>query len=112
MARGAVHGLGVRTLNTVLKNLAEGGALVILVLFVTLGSIRAGVVVALAIPLSMLFAANLMSVRPIQKADLTGSRAIWHSITHFWGHTQEIISMTRTILGDGYRYAGRSATSH
>src|SRR5579872_301632 len=49
-----------RTLKTVLTNLGEGGLLVVAVLFVTLGSFRAGVVVALAIPLSMLFAANLM----------------------------------------------------
>ncbi len=49
-----------RTLSTVLKNLTEGGALVILVLLFMLGSFRAGLVVALAIPLSMLFATNLM----------------------------------------------------
>ena len=49
-----------RTLHTVLKNLAEGGALVILVLLLMLGNVQAGVIVALAIPLSMLFAANLM----------------------------------------------------
>ncbi len=49
-----------RTLHTVEKNLIEGGVLVVLVLFLMLGSIRAGLVVALAIPLSMLFAANLM----------------------------------------------------
>ncbi len=49
-----------RTLHTVLKNLLEGGALVILVLLLMLGSVRAGLIVALAIPLSMLFASNLM----------------------------------------------------
>jgi cobalt-zinc-cadmium resistance protein CzcA len=49
-----------RTLHTVEKNLLEGGVLVIIVLLLMLGSLRAGVVVALAIPLSMLFAANLM----------------------------------------------------
>src|SRR5579872_2217558 len=54
-----------RTLNTVLTNLSEGGILVIIVLFITLGSFRAGVIVALAIPLSMLFAANLMSATGI-----------------------------------------------
>ena len=50
-----------RTLHTVLKNLLEGGTLVIVILFLMLGSFRAGAVVALAIPLSMLFAANLMA---------------------------------------------------
>jgi cobalt-zinc-cadmium resistance protein CzcA len=49
-----------RTLHTVLKNLIEGGILVVLVLLLMLGSVRAGLIVALAIPLSMLFAANLM----------------------------------------------------
>jgi cobalt-zinc-cadmium resistance protein CzcA len=49
-----------RTLKTVLTNLAEGGALVILVLLVMLGSLRAGIITAMAIPLSMLFATNLM----------------------------------------------------
>ncbi len=49
-----------RTLDTVLHNLAEGGLLVIAVLLVLLGNVRAGLIVSLAIPLSMLFAANLM----------------------------------------------------
>ncbi|TWT75532.1 Cobalt-zinc-cadmium resistance protein CzcA [Posidoniimonas polymericola] len=49
-----------RTLHTVLENLAVGGALVTLVLLMTLGSLRAGLIVALAIPLSMLFATNVM----------------------------------------------------
>ena len=43
-----------------LHNLAEGGLLVIGVLLVLLGNVRAGLIVSLAIPLSMLFAANLM----------------------------------------------------
>jgi cobalt-zinc-cadmium resistance protein CzcA len=49
-----------QTLSTVLHNLAEGGALVILVLLLLLGDLRGGLIVALAIPLSMLFAANVM----------------------------------------------------
>ena len=48
------------TLNTVLHNLAAGGVLVIAVLLVLLGNLRGGLIVALAIPLSMLFAANIM----------------------------------------------------
>jgi cobalt-zinc-cadmium resistance protein CzcA len=54
-----------RTLHTVLTNLSEGGILVIVVLLFTLGSFRAGVIVALAIPLSMLIAASLMSLTGI-----------------------------------------------
>jgi cobalt-zinc-cadmium resistance protein CzcA len=49
-----------QTLGTVLKNLVEGGGLVVIVLLVMLGNVRGGLIVALAIPLSMLFAANLM----------------------------------------------------
>jgi cobalt-zinc-cadmium resistance protein CzcA len=49
-----------RTLDTVLHNLTEGGILVIVVLLFMLGSFRAGLITALAIPLSMLFATNLM----------------------------------------------------
>ena len=49
-----------RTLKTVLKNLTEGGVLVVVVLLVMLGSFRAGLITAMAIPLSMLFATNLM----------------------------------------------------
>lgn len=49
-----------KAIATVTKNLVEGGALVIIVLLVMLGNLRAGLIVALAIPLSMLFAGNLM----------------------------------------------------
>ena len=49
-----------RTIETVAHNLAEGGVLVIAVLLVMLGNLRAGLIVAAAIPLSMLFAGNLM----------------------------------------------------
>jgi len=45
-----------RTIHTVEKNLVEGGLLVIAVLLLMLGSLRGGLVVAAAIPLSMLFA--------------------------------------------------------
>ena len=43
-------------IDTVRKNLFEGGLLVIAVLFMFLGNLWAGLIVALAIPLSMLFA--------------------------------------------------------
>jgi len=43
-------------IHTVQKNLFEGGLLVIAVLFIFLGNLRAGLIVGLAIPLSMLFA--------------------------------------------------------
>lgn len=43
-------------IDTVRNNLFEGGLLVIAVLFIFLGNLRAGLIVALAIPLSLLFA--------------------------------------------------------
>ncbi len=49
-----------QVIGTVRKNLFEGGLLVIAVLFVFLGSLRAGLIVALAIPLSMLCAFDSM----------------------------------------------------
>ena len=45
-----------KTIRTVITNLSEGGALVIVVLLVLLGSFRGGLIVASAIPVSMLFA--------------------------------------------------------
>lgn len=45
-----------KTIHTVAKNLIEGGLLVVAVLFIILGNFRAGIFVALMIPLSMLFA--------------------------------------------------------
>ncbi len=50
-----------RTLKTVVTNLIEGGSLVIFVLLLMLGNFRAGLITALAIPLSMMFATNLMA---------------------------------------------------
>jgi heavy metal efflux system protein len=64
-----------KTINTVGKNLIEGGIIVLLVLILMLGNFRAGLVVASVIPLAMLFAfimmdlfgvsANLMSLGAI-----------------------------------------------
>ena len=48
-------------LGTVEHNLLYGAALVIAILFLFLGNLRAGLIVASAIPLSMLFAFDLMS---------------------------------------------------
>jgi len=46
---------------TVRNNLLEGALLVVAVLFVFLGNLRAGLIVASAIPLSLLFAGNLIA---------------------------------------------------
>jgi cobalt-zinc-cadmium resistance protein CzcA len=50
-----------RTIATVGRNLLEGAALVVLVLLVLLGDIRAGIVVATTIPLSLWFAVTAMN---------------------------------------------------
>lgn len=51
-----------RAISTVEKNLIEGGLIVIFVLVLLLGNIRAGLVVASVIPLSMLFAISMMNL--------------------------------------------------
>ena len=51
-----------RAISTVEKNLVEGALIVIFVLVLFLGNFRAGLIVASAIPLSLLFALGLMNV--------------------------------------------------
>jgi cobalt-zinc-cadmium resistance protein CzcA len=51
-----------RAMSTVEKNLIEGALIVIFVLVLFLGNFRAGLIVASAIPLSLLFALGLMNV--------------------------------------------------
>jgi cobalt-zinc-cadmium resistance protein CzcA len=50
-----------QVLRTVRTNLLEGALLVIAILFIFLGNLRAGLIVASAIPLSMLFAFDMMT---------------------------------------------------
>jgi heavy metal efflux system protein len=52
-----------KTIRTVVINLLEGATLVIIILFLLLGNIRAGLVIAVTIPLAMLFAIVLMNIR-------------------------------------------------
>ncbi len=51
-----------RAMGTVEKNLIEGALIVIFVLVLFLGNLRAGLIVASAIPLAMLFALGMMNV--------------------------------------------------
>ncbi len=51
-----------RAMNTVTTNLLEGAAIVVFVLITFLGNARAGLIVASAIPLSMLFALGMMNL--------------------------------------------------
>lgn len=51
-----------RAVNTVKKNLIEGALIVLFVLVIFLGNLRAGLIVASAIPLSLLFAFGMMNL--------------------------------------------------
>jgi hypothetical protein len=47
----------------------------------------------------------LLKPRRIQGFDTTGLGAIFDSVPHFRGHAQEIVHLTRRLLGDAYRFA-------
>ncbi|MCI0703566.1 MAG: DUF1572 domain-containing protein [Planctomycetia bacterium] len=49
---------------------------------------------------------RLVEVKRVNNFDLTGLQAVIRSVAHFRGHTQEIIHMTRELLGDKYQFAG------
>jgi heavy metal efflux system protein len=51
-----------RAIGTVEKNLIEGGLIVVFILVLLLGNLRAGLVVASVIPLAMLFAISMMNL--------------------------------------------------
>jgi hypothetical protein len=46
-----------------------------------------------------------LRIRRIQGFEVTGLGAVFHSLPHFRGHTQEIVHMTRELLGAAYRFA-------
>lgn len=88
------------TLETVRRNLLEGALLVILILFLLLGNLRAALIVALAIPLSMLFAVtgmvhgrisgNLMSLGAIDFGLIVdGAVVMTENIVRRLGHRQQ-----------------------
>ena len=55
-------------------------------------------------------ARQLLEARRIQGFDVTGLAAIFDSVPHFRGHTQEIVSLTRLQLGDAYKFAWAPTT--
>jgi hypothetical protein len=55
-------------------------------------------------------ARQLLKARRIQGFDVSGLTAIFDSVPHFRGHTQEIASLTRLQLGDAYRFAWAPTT--
>ena len=56
-------------------------------------------------------AEELQRTRPVQRNDVSGMQAIFHSLAHFRGHTQEIVHMTRCQLGDRYEFDFIPSTS-
>ena len=55
-------------------------------------------------------ARQLLEARRIQGFDVTGLKAIFDSVPHFRGHTQEIVHLTRLQLGAAYQFAWTPAT--
>ena len=49
--------------------------------------------------------AELLKPRRIQGFELHGIAAIQHAVSHFRGHTQEIVGRTRQLLGTDYHFA-------
>ena len=49
-------------------------------------------------------AETLLRARRVQGYDVRGIGAVFHSVSHFRGHTQEIVHMTRCQLGDSYKF--------
>lgn len=54
--------------------------------------------------LASLDAPGLLAPRRIQAFDTCVIAAVYHAVSHFEGHAQEIICMTRMQLGDRYRF--------
>jgi hypothetical protein len=60
--------------------------------------------------LGRLTAQQLLQVRRIQGFDMTGLGAIFDSVPHFRGHSQEIVHMTRLQLGEAYQFHWQPGT--
>jgi hypothetical protein len=56
-------------------------------------------------------ASHLLKARRIQGFNVTGLTALFDSVPHFRGHTQEIVGMTRLQVGDGYKFAWAPTTA-
>lgn len=98
-----------RTVKTVVGNLLEGAAIVILVLLLTLGSLRAGLLVAGAIPFAMLIAffglvatgmsANVMSLGAVDFGIVVeGAVVVAESALHAAAHTRNPAMKRRAVI--------------
>jgi hypothetical protein len=68
------------------------------------------VVAEAATILSGIGATQWLQVRRVQGFEVTGIAAIFDTVPHFRGHTQEIIFRTRLLLGDKYQFSWKPAT--
>lgn len=100
-----------RAISTVERNLVEGALIVIFVLVLFLGNLRAGLIVASAIPLSMLFAlgmmrvfgvsANLMSLGAIDFGLIVdGAVIIVEATMHHLGLRKSMSRLTQSEMDD------------
>ncbi|MBI2391055.1 MAG: efflux RND transporter permease subunit [Deltaproteobacteria bacterium] len=98
-----------RTVQTVVRNLLEGAGIVILVLLLTLGSLRAGLLVAGAIPFAMLIAfaglvmtgmsANVMSLGAVDFGIVVeGAVVVAEAALHAAAHTRDARLRKRNIV--------------
>ena len=103
--------LVARAMSTVEKNLIEGALIVIFVLVLFLGNFRAGLIVASAIPLAMLFAlglmnvfgvsANLMSLGAIDFGLIVdGAVIIVEATLHHLGLRKSVTKLSQTEMDD------------
>jgi len=93
-------------INTVAKNLAEGALIVVFVLVLFLGNLRAGLLVASVIPLAMLFAVimmnlfgvsgNLMSLGALDFGLIVdGAVIIVEAVMHRLSHSKHFVNITK-----------------
>jgi hypothetical protein len=54
---------------------------------------------------------DLLRIRHVQHWDITGVEAIFNTVSHFVGHTHQIVYVTRLQLGDRYKFLGLDAKS-
>ncbi|MBI3011541.1 MAG: efflux RND transporter permease subunit [Candidatus Omnitrophica bacterium] len=106
------------TIHTVIKNLAEGGALVMIVLLVLLGNLRAGLIVAAAIPISMLIAfigmmraglaGNLMSLGAIDFGLIVdGSVVVMENVMRHLAHHAHNAKDRLAVIRDAAKEVAR-----
>lgn len=98
-----------RVERTIEKNLLEGGIIVVLILVLFLGNLRAGLVVASVIPLSMLFAFGMMRTFGIS-GNLMSLGAIDFGLI-VDGAVIIVEAVCRHIASNTSKYGGRKLTS-